>query len=216
MCPVHDETERMCAIIFVMCALGIYHVAKLPWAAALPPDARRATVNSLSEVRAFLQVAAGRVPHSRRVQEALAAGRGRARERARAQPRRLDVACLLSRSPRPPAPLPMCPQPLAHVFARSLYRRVCGTKYKTVWGMILEMVAGGNIYDERVPLPHDDIQDHKAMCVDKFNGAAVQTPEAFLAPPRRAATFSHRLKEGTYGIPTDIFAAMPQMTWGVI
>lgn len=68
-----------------------------------------------------------------------------------------------------------------------------------------------------IPLP-DDIQDLKAMCVKKFNGAAVQIPEAILAaiphaPPAGRDFVTPTLKEGTYGIPADIFAAMPQMTW---
>lgn len=33
----HDETDRMCAFVCVICAFGIYHVAKVPWAAAPRP-----------------------------------------------------------------------------------------------------------------------------------------------------------------------------------
>lgn len=97
----HDETGRICAIVLLACAFGVYHAAKVPWAAALPPDAgrdARPAASTLTEIQALVGVGAERFPSGPRVRAAPADGRGRARERARARPARVDVACVSSAS----------------------------------------------------------------------------------------------------------------------
>lgn len=74
---------------------------KVPWAAALPPEAGRdapPTVATIIELREHARLAADRLPRHRHVNAALEQVRGRARERTRtrASRRRVDVSLLLA------------------------------------------------------------------------------------------------------------------------
>lgn len=77
----HMHTSRL------VCAYSIYHATKVPCAAALPPDARRSAPHAdvtLVRMREHERVVVERLPHRRKVREALQTTRGRALERARA------------------------------------------------------------------------------------------------------------------------------------
>lgn len=80
-------TAARCVEFNPMLSNSIYHVVKVPWAAALAPDAGRDAAHA-AVTRALMpeyaRLAAERLPTSRRVRDELKRTRGRARERARA------------------------------------------------------------------------------------------------------------------------------------
>lgn len=82
----HGEVDRICAVVRLICAFGMFHAAQAPWAASLPPDAgrdARPAVSTLAGVHAVVGVAAERVSQGPRVRAAVCDGRGRARDLAR-------------------------------------------------------------------------------------------------------------------------------------
>lgn len=82
----------------------------------------------------------------------------------------------------------LCPSPRAGVAsARARWRRdivvtaACAEQIKTKLCMMLGMVLRGEVYHMWVPPPDTDIQDLRAMAVDKFDGASARSPEELLA-----------------------------------
>lgn len=64
-----------------------------------------------------------------------------------------------------------------------------------------------------VPLPDTDIQDLKAMAVQKFHNAAARSPQGLLATipqahPVSVDNFRSILYEGTCTVPAKAFASM--------
>lgn len=74
-----DDAERIGAVARLICTFRFYHSVKVPWAAALPPDAGRdapPAVAAIEGPREHVRVAAERISAKRRVEEAVAQVRG--------------------------------------------------------------------------------------------------------------------------------------------
>lgn len=118
----HRASVRDCPSGLRVC--GVYHAAKVPWAASPPPDAggdARPAVSLPASMQALVGVAAEHLQRGTQVGSAISAGRCRARANARAirpsgHKKRCDssaslpLSCVLCAVPQCLRPFPMRPQ----------------------------------------------------------------------------------------------------------
>ena len=100
------------------------------------------------------------------------------------------------------------------------YCNVCGARYKTAYGVLVELIVKGNTKEAlycKADLPPEDMKDLKAMCVQSKLRHA-NTPQELLAAlptlsPQDRGTFFTETKPGVFTFTTEVCDSLPKMEW---
>ena len=94
----------------------------------------------------------------------------------------------------------------------------CGTKYKTKFGVLAEMIDGGMAYYALAPSPPQPLLDAKFMMIeerfkDKKTDQELLASLPALKPAGIGSVMTPTMKDGEFQLHRAMFAGLPKLEW---